>query len=309
MASIAYVSDGNMLEFHRMNGSQQAVFWRVSTKKFSSFKPGDLLFFLAKGTETKRRREKGVVGYGVFVDEKTISIDGLWRRYKEQTGYPSKADLTAAIRKTTKNEQLPRQISRLALKDMIFFQGPIYLSEIGIRLPGNLESFTYLDAHEGHVTLELLQKVKEVGIDSWSAAMNGKDLSTESFDHEILRCQVASIYESAHIQTIHRSLTFQKKCFNSFRKDGAVWVNDDLNSFLVYGHPTELYYLYTTTQRENRENFLVLLGQLVFIDNSLRRTVGEDIPIHILTDVPFNDVQKEALLDQKFRIDTVRYNS
>ena len=53
MAAIAYVSDDKMLDFHRINGSQEIVFWRLSTKKFSSFQPGDLLFFLSKSYEHK----------------------------------------------------------------------------------------------------------------------------------------------------------------------------------------------------------------------------------------------------------------
>ena len=70
MASIAYVSDQNMLDFHRINGSQEIVFWRLSTKKFSSFMPGDLLFFLSKAPETIKNNEKGIVGYGCYVDNR-----------------------------------------------------------------------------------------------------------------------------------------------------------------------------------------------------------------------------------------------
>ena len=53
MASIAYITDKKMIEYHRLNGNHSINFWKPSnTKKISDFHNGDLLFFLAKGTET-----------------------------------------------------------------------------------------------------------------------------------------------------------------------------------------------------------------------------------------------------------------
>ena len=170
MSSIAYLSDQNMLDYHRVHGNQEIVFWRLSKKKFKDFQVGDLLFFLAKGSENARNNEKGIVGYGCFQGERQMTVDHLWKKYEGMTGYNSKEALEAAIKKTLKSEEMPETIGCLFLKDVIFFQGPVYLSEIGITLPHNLESFTYLDSHEGHVTLELLQKIKEriAQMDHWT---------------------------------------------------------------------------------------------------------------------------------------------
>jgi len=65
MSAIAYITNQEMIEFHRLNGNKTINFWRLgNTKKISFFKKGDLLFFLSKGTE--KGKEKGIVGYGVF---------------------------------------------------------------------------------------------------------------------------------------------------------------------------------------------------------------------------------------------------
>ena len=65
MASIAYVTDRNMIEYHRINGNRTINFWKPSSqKKMNDFKVGDYLFFLAKGTEKGITREKGIIGYG-----------------------------------------------------------------------------------------------------------------------------------------------------------------------------------------------------------------------------------------------------
>ena len=74
MASIAYVTDRKMIEFHRAYGNQMMNFWRPSSmKQFSQFNPGDYLFFLAKGTERFNGKEKGIVGYGKYNSAHTMS--------------------------------------------------------------------------------------------------------------------------------------------------------------------------------------------------------------------------------------------
>ena len=64
MSSIAYITDHQMIEYHRLNGNRIINFWKPSTmKKISDFNLGDYLFFLAKGTEKGEKREKGIPGY------------------------------------------------------------------------------------------------------------------------------------------------------------------------------------------------------------------------------------------------------
>ena len=299
MASIAYVSDENMLDFHRINGSQEIVFWRLSTKKFSSFQPGDLLFFLSKDPEIIKNNEKGIVGYGCYAGNREMSIDTLWKKYGTQTGYTSKEKLIAAIERTNKSDTLPEKISCLFLKDVIFFRAPLYLADLGISIPKNLESFTYLDAHEGHVTLELLQKGKEIGLDYWSAALNGKIVDIESFNREVLRYQVATVYESMNITAVHKNASFRKHCFNLYKDDNPVWVNSEQNSFITFGKENKLYYIFSSTQRSNKENFIKMLGQVVYINNCLRQTIEEKIDVVVLSGIEFSDLQKETLLDSK----------
>ena len=52
------------------------------------------------------------------------------------------------------------------------------------------------------------------------------------------------------------------------------------------------------------ENFIKLLGQLVYIKNCLKQTVEEKINIKILSSIEFSDLQKESLIDNQleFRV-------
>ena len=55
MGSIAYITDKNMMEYHRLHGNSVINFWKPSIKSITDFKKGDMLFFLTKGTEKKGR--------------------------------------------------------------------------------------------------------------------------------------------------------------------------------------------------------------------------------------------------------------
>ena len=63
MSSIAYITNHEMIEYHRSHGSSEIVFWRFSgQRKFQNFNHGDYLFFLTKGTEKGKQKEKGAGG-------------------------------------------------------------------------------------------------------------------------------------------------------------------------------------------------------------------------------------------------------
>ena len=69
MSAIAYITDSKMLELHRLNNHKAINFWRPSANTaFSDFSQGDLLFFLSKDKEHRKKNEKGVVGFGRLKD-------------------------------------------------------------------------------------------------------------------------------------------------------------------------------------------------------------------------------------------------
>ena len=108
MASIVYVTDKNMIEFHRLNGNQSLNFWRpMSQKKIRNFHPGDMIFFLTKTINGQKGNEKGIVGYGKYVKNRTMSFDQMWRQYQQENGYSTKAELSEAICNLTSDGELP----------------------------------------------------------------------------------------------------------------------------------------------------------------------------------------------------------
>ncbi len=189
MSSIAYVTDSEMLEYHRLCRNRTIIFWRLSNKKkFSDFRKGDLLFFFSRPNHGKK---KGLIGYAHYDSVKRLSLNQLWNQYSESTGYETKERLEEAIRKAGKGE-VPSTMRCLYLTDVVFFVSPVYPDEIeGLDLPNNLESYTYLDRSDPSVTVRILKAAQKHGIDLWSADPTKNP--DEIFRDDVVRHQIALI--------------------------------------------------------------------------------------------------------------------
>lgn len=189
MSSIAYVTDQEMLEYHRLCRNRTILFWRLSSKKkFSDFRKGDLLFFFSR---PNHGRKKGLVGYAHYDSTKRLSLNQMWNQYGEATGYETKSRLEEAIRKAGKGE-LPSIMRCLYLTDVVFFVSPVYPDEVEyLTIPNNLESYIYLDRSDPRVTVSILKAAQRHGIDLWSADPSRNP--DEIFKDDVVRHQLAII--------------------------------------------------------------------------------------------------------------------
>lgn len=210
MSSIAYITDWEMIEYHRLHGNKRMVFWRPSgQKKFQHFYHGDYLFFLTKGTEKGTQREKGIIGYGKYEQDDRCNIHELWKKYGTQCGYASEERLQNAITKMNKNHKLPHQIQCLILSELIFFQTPIYLSEWEMTISKQIESYIYLDTE---VSWKILEQANKTGIDLWSRFV-------EQREHPLCHDQNMMIVQSMSSQVAVQMLsTYEKKKTSAFAK-------------------------------------------------------------------------------------------
>jgi len=188
MSSIAYITDKKMIEFHRLNGNDTINFWRPSSsKRFTDFQPGDLLFFLAKGTERGPLKEKGLIGYGRYTQAIKLSFKQMWNQFGLLNGYPSEAALKEAILKVSKEKTLAHAFGCIKLSNIVFFQSPVYLSELGLTISPSLESYIYLDKEDPQTTAMILKKAQQVGIDSWTSVVSHNAPSEEVFTQDLIR--------------------------------------------------------------------------------------------------------------------------
>lgn len=171
MSSIAYITDQKLIEYVRSSGKRELNFWRLSMRNFEFFAEGSLLFFVDGRPNTRNVKEKGIIGFGRAVGFKKMSPKKMWDNYGTSNGYHDYISFVEAIKKAGKNDTLPRFIQSIELDSIVFFKGPIYLSEIGVDLPSKLESFTYLDKNN-YNTVSLIKAGMKLGVDTWFQAFN-----------------------------------------------------------------------------------------------------------------------------------------
>ncbi len=229
MASIAYITNHEMIEYHRLHGNSEMVFWRFSGKrKFQNFHHGDYLFFLTKGTEKGKEKEKGIVGYGRYAKGTYGSVKNIWKRYGSLCGYGSEKQFAQAIQKYQKLHAFPKQIYCLLLDHVMFFQEPIYLSELEKEISKQVESYIYLDHKDNDLSWKILKKGAEVGVDLWSTYVerreaviqNDADIITIQRAHEQYDEDLYTNYEKKKIAAIVKPLLKQQQTDCGFLAGG-----------------------------------------------------------------------------------------
>ena len=180
MSSIAYVTDSNMIEYHRLCGNRRFNFWRLSARTaFSDFGKGDLLFFYAYG---RHRKKKGFVGYAHFDSAKRMSLKQMWKQYGSLNGFETRQELEEAIMRASRDNEIPEKMSCLLLYDAVFFNEPVFPRDVGLRLNENLESYMYLDRNQPDMTVQILRRAREAGLDTWASSQSKETEQVFEFD-------------------------------------------------------------------------------------------------------------------------------
>ena len=224
MSSIAYIADDKMINYHRISGHRKINFWRQKTNRaFSNFTIGDFLFFLTKTPQEGDRKEKGIIGYGKLTDSRTLTIEKMWQEYHKMNGYDNIDDLKKAILKTTKEDKLPNEMNCLLLENVVYFNSPIYLSDIGMNISKNIESYIYLNHNDHAIASKIIQKARQQGVDLWASLIYGddEDLILEENEVEIIITKayetLLSIKHSPHDYKIIKEILKRYMMKNSFK--------------------------------------------------------------------------------------------
>lgn len=255
MSAIAYITDSKMLELHRLNNHKAINFWRPSANTaFSDFSQGDLLFFLSKDKEHRKKNEKGVVGFGRLKDISSASPAKMWKSYGIYNGYSNYEEFKEAIIRVSKDKQLPKKISAFYLENVTFFQ-PVYLSECGMKVSEKLESYIYLK--DSAVVNSLLDLAGSYN-DLWSDLGDNKS----SIEEEKRRYALFSVHNiikdiASDEKLYKRSQRIMKK-FAEVNKEYS-FINGSLNELYRLDGDKLLIVFYNDKQT----NYKSLIGQAV----------------------------------------------
>lgn len=285
-----------MIEYHRLNGNRTIIFWRpTSQKKFTDFQEGDYLFFLAKGTEKGMEKEKGIVGYGRFTKEYILPFHDMWKRFKTLCGYGSKEQLYEAITKIAKNQELPQKLHCLKLENVIFFQTPIYLSELDIHISKQVESYVYLDQEDMFVSSKIIKKASTFGQDMWTQMVLAYD-NYFHYDSEILCVQnihqrmdtsFCTEYEKAKISQ------FVKNYQEGKSKRYLIGGRDD---FVILEKERVTFYIPCMVRLLSfQKNLPLYIGRYMLYHGALQ-SIGSQANVYLLFDEDI-DTQLKTILD------------
>ncbi|MBQ1385369.1 MAG: hypothetical protein IIY75_01030 [Erysipelotrichales bacterium] len=237
MASCIYVTNREMIEYHRLNGANELNFWRpLSQTRMKKFYPGDLIFFLTKTDIPGKSKEKGIIGYGEYVRSERLSLSTMWRKYGDKNGYAALDALRSAMKEY--GNRIPEKISCLYIDHVVFFNSPVFPSDIGMKIPWNLESYTYTNDGKNDYTYKLLEAGSRVGLNYWAATMTSNKAEEDWFNKDLRRNRVSVFEESIPDLELSKSViksgesaisayTRENPGLKKVNEKAKIWYEDD----------------------------------------------------------------------------------
>lgn len=273
MSSIAYITDHKMLDNHRLNQNKTMNFWRLSTRvNFTNFSIGGLVFFLSKNKEhLSSKKEKGIIGFGRVKDIYVLSPKVMWKKFGKENGYNSYKEFVEAIKRFSKDHKVPKKISSLYLENVSFYQTPIYLSECGIEISNNVESYVYIKPDEA--VIELLEYGKK-NVDIWS----GEKDQIEIIDEEEIGAALALAHEK----------TLDIKNYKRIPNDVKKYLKENDKVHLIHTSMTNMYkvtdnkvnvILYHTKSDDIR----TIIGQTILYKKYFKKYYPKDVELEFKT--------------------------
>ena len=293
MSSIVYISDGRLIELHRLMRHKEMNFWRLNANPhFTNFDQGDLMFFMSKDKKDRRKNEKGIVGLGIAERFEAAAISTMWERYKSYNGYNRQSDLAEAILKVSLKEELPKRISSIYLKNVQFFQDPIYLSDCAIEFRKYTESFIYLDK-SGKEAVRILEKAKG-DLDLWSSDEADSDI--------IEKMQILAVVNGVYDQYAMDELIKDRyragndmRSFLARHQEFKVIKNSLLEAYRFHKNQLTIA-LFKPFHQEKERATRILLGQAALYKQMILETYPFDLKIDFVSGD--KDRELEALLNK-----------
>lgn len=135
MAGYIGVTDQFWFSSHKSHNRSEVLFWRKAVSPVD-LDAGDYFFFLVKGNRL-------VEGCGFVSEIGTDTINNLFDKYKEKTGWTSIDDAEAEMSK-----KASERIGYYLLRDVQYFENEISLEEIGVRFEKTTVSGRRIDETE-----------------------------------------------------------------------------------------------------------------------------------------------------------------
>ena len=142
------------------------------------------------------------------------------------------------------DHRLPNQIQTIKLVNVIFFQQPVFLSEIEVPLSDRLESFTYIEDEGKDLSYQLFPIIKKIGVDSWMQSQN-LNIDERDLERDYIHQKVR--YNLSYIETKYndRQIRILKNHTNGVAINNIYYEyhGNSLKVFLPMTSRSQIYYL------------------------------------------------------------------
>lgn len=187
MSGYIGVTDNNWAEYIKENKIKRVNFWSKKTV-FKVLNKGDYFFFLKKNSK-KEKGERKLYGYGIFEKFEVLNYKEAWNKYRTGNGCINEESFKEKIQKMYEINNAAL-IGCSILKDVIFFDEPLYLSNLKIEFSNSIVSGKRINEEELSRVLDEIDKVKDI------------DFIEEYNNHELLNISPKEIEEGDKVVRI-----------------------------------------------------------------------------------------------------------
>lgn len=173
------VTDSDWAEYLKNNEITRVNFWSKK-KAFKVLEEGDYFFFLKKNSK-KEKGERKLFGYGIFEKFEVLNYRQAWTKYMTGNGCSDEDKFKAKIQKMYNlNDEV--SIGCSILKDVVFFDEPLYLSKLKIKFANSIVSGKGINEEELCRMLDKIADVQKIYFIEETNSDNLSDISPKEIE-------------------------------------------------------------------------------------------------------------------------------
>lgn len=143
----------NWFYFLKLNNATGIInFWRKDTKSITNIHTNDRIYFLRK--KTKDYPKISIIGMAIFDRYEILTPEKAWISFQTNNGCRTLTELLSNFSSKTE------KIGCLLLKDIVYFENEIYLSDANISFSPKIQSRKSLSYIEESNILDLINGIK-----------------------------------------------------------------------------------------------------------------------------------------------------
>lgn len=240
----------NWFYFLKNNSATGKInFWRKDTKLISNIHKNDRIYFLRK--KTKEYPRISIIGMATFEKYEIMPPEEAWYTFKTNNGCQNINDLLSNFPEKTK------EIGCIILKNIIYFENEIYLSDANISFSRKIQSRKSLTYLEESNILNLINGLEPTNYYfSYDETKVGKDIKKEvncRVNQTYFRYSLINLYKKCVLCGLNIIPLLRASHSKSWKESTPSEKVDPMNGLLLCPNHDLLYDQHLITFDENKK--------------------------------------------------------